>query len=198
MTWTIRPFVASDQQALDACDFTFTTQRVLSLHKSVRGLATAWQLSERDLEGQYTGNYGLSAAEWDMVRQRGETQPALLLVAAADAATAAANAPVALLDVAFEDWNETARIWNIYIDAKQRGHGLGRQLIEQAVTWARAPERKARALVAETQTNNFAACQFYLACGFELAGIDDHFYSNNDREAKMGIGEVALFWYKAL
>ncbi len=195
MTWTIRPFVASDQQALDACDFTFTTQKVLSLYKSGRGLATSWQLSERDLEGQYTGNYGLSQAEWEMVRQRGETQPALLLVAATADAT---DTPIALLDVAFEDWNETARIWNIYIDAKQRGHGLGQQLIEQAATWARAPERKARALVAETQTNNYTACQFYSACGFELSGIDDHFYTNNDREAKMGIGEVALFWYKPL
>ena len=195
MTWTIRPFVASDQQALDACDFTFTTQKVLSLHKSSRGLATAWQLSERDLEGQYTGNYGLSQAEWEMVRQRGDAQPALLLIAAtADAA----NTPIALLDVAFEEWNETARIWNIYIDAKHRGRGLGQQLIEQAVAWARAPERKARALVAETQSNNYNACQFYMTCGFELSGIDDHFYTNNDREAKMGIGEVALFWYKAI
>ena len=192
MNWTIRPFEAKDQAALDACDFTFSTQKVLSLYKLVKGLTTQWSLSERDLEGQYTGNYALGTGEWEVMRARGEESPALLLVAEQ------AGLPIALLDVGFEDWNETARIWNVYIDAKHRGQGLGRALIAQAAAWASAPERKARALIAETQTNNYPACQFYLACGFELSGIDDHFYSNNDRDAKMGIGEVALFWYKAL
>ena len=192
MNWNIRPFETIDQPALDACDFSFTTHKVLALRKTARGLTTGWELLERDLEGQYTGNYGLSAAEWEVVRQRGESQAALLLVAAPQ------GAPIALIDVGFEDWNETARIWNLYVDVKQRGQGLGRQLIERAAEWARGPERKARALVVETQSNNHPACQFYLTCGFELSGIDDHFYSNNDREAKMGIGEVALFWYKPL
>ena len=195
MNWKIRQFEAQDQVGLDGCDFTFTTQKVLSLFKSTRGLHTQWALTERELEGQYTGNYGLNAEEWAVVRARGEGQPALLLVAEnADVA----GAPIALLDAGFDDWNETARIWNLYIDAKHRQHGLGRALMARAEVWAGEAAHKARAIVAETQTTNFPACQFYLACGFELSGIDDHFYSNADREAKMGIGEVALFWYKAL
>ncbi len=192
MNWKIRPFEAQDQTALDACDFTFTTQKVLSVFKSTHGLHTQWALTERELEGQYTGNYRLGADEWVLLRARGEGQAALLLVVEVD------GAPIALLDAGFEDWNETARIWNLYIDVKHREQGLGRVLIARTEAWARDPAHKARALVVETQTNNFPACQFYLACGFELSGIDDHFYSNSDREAKMGIGEVALFWYKPL
>ncbi len=192
MNWKIRPFEGQDQAILETCDFTFTTQKVLSLFKSTHGLHTQWALTERELEGQYTGNYSLSADEWAVMRARSEGQSALLLVAEIE------GAPIALLDIGFDDWNETARIWNLYIDAKHREQGLGRMLIARAEEWARMAAHKARALVVETQTNNYPACQFYSACGFELSGIDDHFYSNQDREAKMGIGEVALFWYKPL
>jgi ribosomal protein S18 acetylase RimI-like enzyme len=192
MTYTIRPFTPEDRAAIDACDFTFTTKTVLSLRKTVRGAAATWELTERELEGQYMGNYALAEHDWEFLLQRQASNPSLLCVAETE------GKPVALLDVSFEDWNETVRIWNLYVDAAHRASGLGKKLIAHAAAWARAPEHKARALVAETQTNNYAACNFYKACGFELSGIDDHFYSNSDAIAKMGVGEVALFWYLAI
>ena len=195
MTYTLRPFKPEDRAAIDACDFTFTTKTVLSLRKTAREVATTWELTPRELEGQYMGNYALADHDWEFLLQRQASSPSLLCVAEEAAST---GKPVALLDVSFDDWNETARIWNIYVDAAQRGKGLGKKLIAHAAAWARAPERKARALMAETQTNNWPACNFYKAYGFELSGIDDHFYSNSDAIAKMGVGEVALFWYLAL
>ncbi|NJM40188.1 MAG: GNAT family N-acetyltransferase [Anaerolineae bacterium] len=192
MTYSIRPFKPEDRTAIDACDFTFTTKTVLSLQKTVRGVGATWSLTERELEGQYMGNYALADHDWEYVLQRQTGSPSLLCVAETE------GKPVALLDVSLEEWNETARIWNLYVDAAHRANGLGKQLIARATAWAREPEHKARALVVETQTHNWAACNFYKSCGFELCGIDDHFYSNNDAIAKMGIGEVALFWYLAL
>ena len=192
MTYTIRLFIPEDRAAINACDFTFTTKSVLSLRKNSRGIATSWELTERELEGQYMGNYALAEHEWEFTLQRQANSPSLLCVAEAE------GKPIALLDVSFEDWNETARIWNLYIDAAHRANGLGKKLIAHAAAWARAPEHKARALVAETQSNNCPACHFYKACGFELSGIDDHLYSNSDAIAKMGVGEVALFWYLSL
>jgi streptothricin acetyltransferase len=192
MSYTIRPFKPEDRAAIDACDFTFTTKTVLSLSKTSRGVTTTWTLTERELDGQYMGNYALAEHDWEFLLQRQAGNPSLLCVAEAQ------GKPVALLDASFEEWNETARIWNLYVDAAHRNSGLGKKLIDHAAAWARQPQHKARALVAETQSNNWAACNFYKACGFELSGIDDHFYSNNDAVAKMGVGEVALFWYLAL
>jgi streptothricin acetyltransferase len=192
MSYTIRPFKPEDRAAIDACDFTFTTKTVLSLSKTSCGVTTTWALSERELEGQYMGNYALAEHDWEFLLQRQAGNPSLLCVAEAQ------GKPVALLDASLEEWNETARIWNLYVDAAHRNSGLGKKLIDHAAAWARQPQHKARALVAETQSNNWAACNFYKACGFELSGIDDHFYSNNDAVAKMGVGEVALFWYLAL
>ena len=201
--YTLRAFQPADQAALAACDFTFTTRQVLSLRKTLGSAGSAhaftvrWELTVRELEGQYMGSYGLSDEDWEVVLQRGQTSPSLLVVAEFE------GKPVGLLDVSFEDWNETAKVWNLYVDAAHRGQGLGRQLIQRAAEWARQPDarqpdHRARALVVETQTNNYPACQFYRANGFELSGIDDHFYTNDDINAKMGTGEVALFWYLAI
>jgi ribosomal protein S18 acetylase RimI-like enzyme len=195
MTYRIRSFKPEDRTAIDACDFTFTTKTVLSLRKHSRDVATTWELTTRELEGQYLGNYALADHDWEFLLQRQASSPSLLCVAEDDASK---DKPVALLDVSFEDWNDTARIWNLYIDTAHRAGGLGKKLVAHAAAWAREPTRKARALVAETQSNNWPACNFYKACGFELSGIDDHLYSNSDTIAKMGVGEVALFWYYPL
>ena len=194
--YTIRAFEPADQVALAACDFTYTTQQVLSLRKTPSagpaGLGIRWELTLRDLEGQHMGDYGLADYDWEAILQRGQTSPSLLSVVEFEGVT------VALLDVSFEDWNETAKVWNLYVDAAHRGQGLGRRLVKHAAEWARQPEHRARALVVETQTTNVPACLFYRANGFDLSGIDDHFYSNDDINAKMGLGEVALFWYLAI
>ena len=191
--YTLRAFEPADQAALATCDFTYTTRQVLSLRKSPSvGLGIRWELTLRELEGQHMGDYGLADYDWELILQRGQTSPSLLTVAEFE------GKPIALLDVSFEDWNETVKVWNLYVDAAHRGQGLGRRLVQRAAEWARQPEHLARAVVVETQTNNYPACQFYLANGFELCGIDDHFYSNDDVNAKMGMGEVALFWYLAI
>lgn|GEM_PF-547513 len=191
--YTIRAFEPADQATLDACDFSFTTRQVLNLRKTASlDLSIRWELTLRELEGQHMGNYGLADYDWELVLQRGQTSPSLLNVAEFE------GRPVALLDVSFEDWNETAKVWNLYVDVAHRGQGVGRRLIQRAVEWARQPDHLARALVVETQTNNVPACEFYKANGFELSGIDDHFYTNDDINAKMGMGEVALFWYLAI
>lgn len=192
--YSIRPFTPTDRAAIDACDFTFTTKTILSLRKTAQGVAATWALTERELDGQYMGNYALSDHDWEFVLQRNASTSAnsssLLCVAEA------AMQPVALLDASLEDWNETVRIWNLYVDRAHRGNGLGKQLIAHTQVWAK--KHQARALVVETQTNNLPACNFYKACGFELCGIDDFLYVNHGANAKMGVGEVALFWYLVL
>ena len=83
MTYTLRPFKPEDRAAIDACDFTFTTKTVLSLRKTAREVATTWELTPRELEGQYMGNYALADHDWEFLLQRQETNPSLLCVAEA-------------------------------------------------------------------------------------------------------------------
>ena len=95
---------------------------------------------------------------------------------------------VGVLDVATEDWRRVAWIWNIMLDQSVRRMGIGRQLIERTISWAKT--NKLRAVMLETQTNNVPACKFYAQMGFQLVGINDAFYTNRDYQRQ----EIALFW----
>jgi streptothricin acetyltransferase len=90
-----------------------------------------------------------------------------------------------------EHWNRFAMIWDIAVDPPFRRQGVGRRLIEQAVSWAR--KRGLPGLMLETQNINVGACRLYEACGFVLGGFDTHLY----RGMTPGTLEVALFWYLA-
>jgi streptothricin acetyltransferase len=89
-------------------------------------------------------------------------------------------------------WRNTAFVWNILIDRAYRRQGLGTQLMRRVIDWARSVGL--RGVVCETQTNNLPACRFYQKFGFQLCGVDDHFYSNED----VALKEVALFWWYEL
>ncbi|MDQ4078577.1 MAG: GNAT family N-acetyltransferase, partial [Chloroflexota bacterium] len=99
---------------------------------------------------------------------------------------------VGVLEVEGEEWRNTALIWALFVDRAWRGRGVGRELLKRAARWA--IEEGYRALVLETQTNNVPAIRFYQRHGFHIAGLDTHFYSNEDVARR----EVALFMYKAL
>jgi streptothricin acetyltransferase len=60
--------------------------------------------------------------------------------------------------------------------------------MERVIRWGRC--QGLRAISLETQTNNWPACRFYQRFGFQLTGIDDHYYTNHDMADK----EIALFW----
>ena len=49
-------------------------------------------------------------------------------------------------------------------------------------------------MAAATLTDNYPAAQFFVKCGFELAGLDCRRWTNHDlvKEA------VTLFWYASL
>ncbi|MFX0063294.1 MAG: GNAT family N-acetyltransferase [Candidatus Hermodarchaeota archaeon] len=83
-----------------------------------------------------------------------------------------------ILVIAKQDWNNTLRIWDIYVMAKYQRKGIGTQLMnfakERAKTWG------CRALVVECQSSNYPAIQFYLKNGLDLTGFDLLSYSNED------------------
>lgn len=89
-----------------------------------------------------------------------------------------------------KNWNAYGYIEDITVDSAFRRQGIGRQLLAQAVDWAR--ERALPGLMLETQDVNVAACRLYSACGFSLGGFDRNLYTGLDPNSS----EIALYWYK--
>ena len=183
----IRPLTVADVPRLDQIDANFESDRFLDVEKSGDGLDTAWRLVERPLEPAFAStDYTFQAGERQALIERLRQQNGLYLIVEDGAR------PVGLLDVEAERWRKAANVWHLFIDRAFRRRGLGRELAQRAIDWARGAGL--RGIVCETQTNNWAACSFYQKFGFQLCGIDDHFYSNED----IALREVALFWWHEL
>ena len=157
------------------------------MEKITDGLGVTWRLCERPLDPPFAStDYSLDEQQRQEAAARLRAGDGLYLVAEQD------RRLIALLEVERERWRDTGLVWNILVDRRRRRQGIGLELVNRAVAWGR--QQKLRALVLETQTNNYPACCFYLKFGFKLCGLDDHFYSNDD----IGVKEVAIFWWYEL
>jgi streptothricin acetyltransferase len=184
---TIRPLTSADIARLPEMDLNFEADAHLAVEKTVEGLNVTWRLVETPLDPPFVSvDYNMDEQDQAEIAKRLKENDGLYLAAERNGRL------VALLDLEREAWRDTGVIWNIVLDRAYRRQGLGTRLMERAIRWAR--RRGLRALMAETQTNNLPACRFYQKTGFQLCGVDDHFYSNDD----IGLKEVALFWYYEL
>jgi ribosomal protein S18 acetylase RimI-like enzyme len=183
----IRPLTVADVPRLRQIVANFESHRFLDLVKSSDGFDTTWQLIERPLDPPFVStDYSLQPGEDAALIERLRRGDGLYLIAEDG------ERPVAFIDVEAERWRKAANVWHIFIDYAYRRGGMGTHLMQRAFDWARAAGL--RGIVCETQTNNWAACNFYRRLGFRLCGIDDHYYSNEDVAHK----EVALFWWYEL
>jgi streptothricin acetyltransferase len=180
----IRPMTESDIPRLVEIRPGFVSPTVLAVERTGSGLEVGWRLVERPLAKPFDKGrrYDFDPQEQEDIRQRFRRGDGLHLVVERDGRLAG------ILDVIPQEWNNTAWIWNIMLDESIRGRGIGRELFQRAVTWAR--RQGYRALGLETQTNNVPACKFYAAVGCRVDGLRETFYTNRDVERD----EVAIFW----
>jgi streptothricin acetyltransferase len=90
-------------------------------------------------------------------------------------------------------WNSSLILHEFHIDPDYQRQGIGCRLMDALI--ARATDsRQVRCIVAETQSTNVPAIQFYRRMGFVLDGIDLSYYTNED----VARGEVAVFMRKYL
>lgn len=180
----IRPLTPADAPRLGQIDANFESNRFLNVERSGDGLNVSWRLTEHPLDPPFVStDYAVQPGEHDAIVERMRVGDGLHLI------VEDGSRPVALIDVETQHWRSAANVWHILIDRAYRRQGLGTQLMRRIVDWARS--MGLRGVVCETQTNNIAACRFYQKFGFQLCGIDDHFYSNED----VALKEVALFWW---
>jgi ribosomal protein S18 acetylase RimI-like enzyme len=99
---------------------------------------------------------------------------------------------IALLDAEVERWRRALKVWNLLVDEQSRRQGIGTRLMQQAIEFA--TKSNCRAVSVEAQATNWPALCFYTKLGFQICGVDHHFYTNRDLERK----EVALFLYREL
>jgi ribosomal protein S18 acetylase RimI-like enzyme len=181
----IRPMVVSDVERLVEIDSNFESPIYLDVVKEIDGLNVTWRLIQRPFDVPFARtNFEFDATERKDIRQRFETADGLWLVAE----SAAARRLVGVVDVKRENWREAGFVWNIAVDRACRGQGIGYGLMKRVIEWGQC--EGLRAIILETQTNNWPACRFYQRFGFQISGIDDHYYTNRDVEKK----DVALFW----
>jgi ribosomal protein S18 acetylase RimI-like enzyme len=99
---------------------------------------------------------------------------------------------IAILDAEVERWRRALKIWNLLVDQQFRRQGIGTRLMQRATEFAK--KSNCRAISVEAQATNWPALCFYTKLGFQICGVDHHFYTNRDLERK----EVALFLYREL
>jgi ribosomal protein S18 acetylase RimI-like enzyme len=188
----IRPMTAKDVARLSEIDPNFESPIYLDVVKELDGLNATWRLIKRAFDTPFVStDYDFDEHERQRIKQRLKSGDGLWLVAehvGTGRAVDGAGRLVGMVDVKREAWREAGFVWNIAVDRPHREQGVGWELMEKVVEWGR--REGLRAIILETQTNNWSACRFYHRFGFELSGIDDHFYTNHDVTDK----EVALFW----
>lgn len=86
-------------------------------------------------------------------------------------------------------WNRFAYVEDLVVNPEYRGMGIGRQLLEHSIRWAR--ENKYPGVMLETQDDNVPACTLYQSCGFVLSGFDRNVYKAINPHTR----ETALYWY---
>ena len=79
---------------------------------------------------------------------------------------------------------EEAQILDIAVDPRQRGRGIARKLMEQAISAARGNE--AELLSLEVRASNVAAITVYEQCGFVRTGLRQKYYEGSEDAVLMG------------
>lgn len=71
-----------------------------------------------------------------------------------------------------------ARLQDLAVDAEWRRHGIGSELLQRAVTWAR--DKSLLRLVAEVQTTNYPGISFCRSQGLAFWGYSDWYWRTQD------------------
>lgn len=82
-------------------------------------------------------------------------------------------------------FNPCLFLYDLKVKKEMRGKGIGKLLIDESVRYAR--ENHYTGLFTTGQDNNVNACLFYLACGFEIGGLDTAIYEGTKQSGKFDI-----------
>lgn len=188
MRFRLREGSSQDLSAIASVDSSFSNEWVLFLERSNGGVDHVFTLRWRRLRP--TGSR--RRFHEDVEHLGSEMQRCDRLVAAEAEGRIAGYLMLAV------NWNRTAEIVDIIVDAAYRRQGLGRRFLHEAEAFAR--ERGLRALQWESQTDNRDAVGFAMSQGFRIAGFHDALYENRgyDKQEADDFRSLALFLTREL
>ena len=82
------------------------------------------------------------------------------------------------IDVTESEWNQALHINNLAVAPAFRRKGIGTQLMQAALDWAR--QKKLRVALLSTSTKAYPAISFFQKHGFGYCGYNDQLYPNRD------------------
>ncbi len=82
------------------------------------------------------------------------------------------------LDMIADPWKRIGWIYQITVAPERRRKGIGRQLLSQAMNWAR--EQSLRSVMIEMPTKNHPAASLVQKHGFVFCGFNDRYYASRD------------------
>jgi len=187
MGMELRLAQSADCDRLRGIDATIHSTSYLHVQRTGQGLSVGWTVEERPLRSPLTERNLLNDEADFAFRQvvRG-AEEGIALVCEHQGQIVGAAVAVVAPEV------QALRILDVRVDSDYRRQGLATALLYRCIQEAK--ERRLRAVMARTLTNNAPASHLLSRAGFELAGLDSHLFSNHDlvKEA------VALFWYVPL
>lgn len=192
--YQLREGSAEDLPSLTKVDGGFSTEWVLLLERrggaSEQTIELRWQKVKPPGSRRGSPEPGEAAGELEELREQ-LRRSERLLIAEVD------GRAVGYLMLG-RNWNRTAEIALIIVDAAYRGRGLGARFVREAEAFAR--ERGLRAIQWEAQNDNRNALEFALAHEFRIAGFHDAFYNNRDAERQTAgdFRGIAVFLTKEL
>jgi ribosomal protein S18 acetylase RimI-like enzyme len=184
VAWKLRAGRESDLPAIAKLDGSFSNEWLLELRRFGDPIAQTIEL------------------RWQKVRPSGSRRDTPVddeeLRAAGRFVVAEAGRRVVGYLALKKNWNNTAEIAEIIVDAAHRGRGLGRRFVREAEGFAR--HHRLRAVQWEAQNDNRAALEFAVSQGFRIAGFHDALYRNrgNEQQRAADFRGLAVFLVKEL
>ena len=174
----IRPVIMNDIPALIGIDLSSASTHVWQVERVLDEGITGSHFREVRLPREAKLEYPRTASQ---VFEDGQNPGQMILVASM------AGRPVGYVRLSTIIAPRTAWVQDLAVNEAFRRKGIGAALLLAALDWAL--EQSCRRMVVEAQSKNYPAIKLVRKLGFEFAGFQNQYYSNQD---------IALFFARSL
>lgn len=166
-----------DDDTVNRIDDSFTTDTIIEIRPTGDGFVLTERTTSSPIRKEFPDETSVEA---------GDKEPSARFVAVDEH-----GAVCGVIDLVSESWNRRVSVTELKVRPAQRRRGIGRQLMERAVSYGHKCD--ARTLWLEVTNINTPAIHAYLRMGFTWCGLDMSLYRGTGSE-----GEVALFMSRSL
>ena len=165
----IRPIQKNDMPGLVNIELAYVSSRVWQMDRVAGDGALGANFREVRLPREARVEYPRSA---EQIFSELQDPLQMILAAMID------NQPVGYIRICLQISPTTGWVKDLAVKERFRRKGIGSALLLAGLEWSM--EQGLRRIVVETQSKNYPGIQLARKLGFEFAGFNDQFYSNQD------------------